>query len=232
MATGKEEQRTVTPAEAMQRIKELAERRENSRVIIALVGAPGAGKSTFANAVVNLLNEEEEASAQLFPMDGFHLSNAELERIGKRQHKGRIDTFDAYGYLACGRRIANAYQQEDVFVPIYSRIVHEPIAAGLCINRNTRLIVSEGNYLLDASEPWCHLVNVFEEIWFLDADPQILEERLVARHAHENMDSAQARDWCATVDMPNAQRIATSRDRADWCFTPAKLDLSQSGHYH
>ena len=34
------------------------------------------------------------------PMDGFHLTNAELERLGRRDRKGAPDTFDARAYAA------------------------------------------------------------------------------------------------------------------------------------
>lgn len=81
-----------------------------------MTGAPGAGKSTLTAAVVSALAH----AAVLVPMDGFHLANAELERLGRRERKGAPDTFDGAGYvalLACLRRA----EAESVYAPAFCR---------------------------------------------------------------------------------------------------------------
>jgi pantothenate kinase len=69
--------------------RELAE--SGRRRILGIVGAPGAGRSTVAAALVRELG----AGAVLVPMDGFDLAQAELERLGRADRKGAPDTFDA-----------------------------------------------------------------------------------------------------------------------------------------
>ena len=41
------------------------------------------------------------------PMDGFHLADAALDRLGRFHRKGAADTFDGWGFLAMLRRIAS-----------------------------------------------------------------------------------------------------------------------------
>jgi len=76
----------------------LAER-AGGRAIIGIAGAPGAGKSTLALRLVAALADRGVGVAHV-PMDGFHLADAALERLGLRQRKGAPETFDAFGYLA------------------------------------------------------------------------------------------------------------------------------------
>ena len=66
------------------------------RRLLGIVGTPGAGKSTLCAALTAGLGDQ----AALVPMDGFHLANQELLRLGRRGHKGAPDTFDADGYAA------------------------------------------------------------------------------------------------------------------------------------
>ena len=58
-------------------------------------------------------------------MDGFHLSDAALDRLGLRDRKGAIETFDAAGYLALLRRLrAEADRLEAEFTrDIVNRLV-------------------------------------------------------------------------------------------------------------
>ena len=47
------------------------------RYIVAIAGPPGAGKSTFAQALLLLL-KEKSIQAKIISMDGFHLDNSIL----------------------------------------------------------------------------------------------------------------------------------------------------------
>lgn len=79
-----------TFADLLARARRLAE--SNTRSILGITGAPGAGKSTLAERLVNALGP---ALAVLVPMDGFHLSEEVLHSKGSRPRKGAHDTFDA-----------------------------------------------------------------------------------------------------------------------------------------
>lgn len=74
------------------------------RRVLGITGAPGSGKSTLGETIVSALGDQ----AVLVGLDGFHLANAELDRLGRRARKGAADTFDAAGYVNllryCARR--------------------------------------------------------------------------------------------------------------------------------
>src|ERR1700756_3399865 len=110
------------PASARIRARELIQR--GGRTLLGLVGPPGAGKSTLAAA----LQAEFADVSQVVPMDGFHLANVELERLGRRGRKGAPDTFDSAGYVALLRRLLAQPDDEIVYAPEFRREIEEPIA--------------------------------------------------------------------------------------------------------
>jgi pantothenate kinase len=74
------------------------------RRLLGLTGPPGAGKSTLSAQVLAAF----PGRCVVVPMDGFHLAQAELERLGRADRKGAPDTFDAAGYVALLRRLRGA----------------------------------------------------------------------------------------------------------------------------
>ena len=112
------------------------------RRILGIAGPPGGGKSTVSRAVVAELGE----LARLVPMDGFHLAQAELVRLGRRDRMGAPDTFDAAGYAALLARLRG--DEPVVYAPEFRREIEEPIAGAIAVPRTTPLVVTEGNYLL------------------------------------------------------------------------------------
>jgi pantothenate kinase len=155
------------------------------------------------------------AAVQVVPMDGFHLANSELERLGRHSRKGAPDTFDAAGYVNLLRRLKNQAADEVVYAPDYRREIEEGVAGALPISAQTPLIVTEGNYLLLPEAPWNQVPEVVDETWYL-AVPQALRiERLLARHMKFGRTRQQGLDWIASTDEPNAVRIAQCQHRAD-----------------
>lgn len=116
------------------------------RVMIAIAGAPGSGKSTIAECVVDALNAGEGVSAALFPMDGFHYDDAVLEEMKRRPFKGAIDTFDAHGLRHMLERL-KANEDDVVAVPVFDRAIEIARAGGRLIPQSVDIIVCEGSYL-------------------------------------------------------------------------------------
>jgi len=143
------------------------------RKILGIAAAPGAGKSTLAQAIQAQLGD----AVQVVPMDGFHLANSELVRLGRRGRKGAPDTFDAPGYVSLLHRIQNQRADEVVYAPEYRREVEEAIAGAIAVLPHTQLIVTEGNYLLLEDAPWCQLADVLDETWYLDVPDDLREGR-------------------------------------------------------
>jgi pantothenate kinase len=193
------------------RIEELAA--GHDRVLLGITGSPGAGKSTLAAALAEALRTRGLPVAWV-PMDGFHLADAELDRLGRRERKGAIDTFDGYGYLALLRRIASE-AGNTVYAPTFDRTIEQPVAGAIAVEPATRVVLTEGNYLLDESEPWGEVRRTLTEVWFCDVPDDVRRRRLVDRHIRFGKTPAHARQWVDEVDQRNAERIEAARRLAD-----------------
>lgn len=180
------------------------------RRLLGLVGPPGAGKSTLAGALAQHLG----ARAMVVPMDGYHLANVELARLGRSGRKGAPDTFDAAGYVALLQRLRVQPPGEIVYAPEFRREIEEPIAGAIPVLPETPLIITEGNYLLLDEAPWSAVAGLLDECWYVEVDDALRLERLVARHMRFGRSEAQARDWVERTDEPNARRIAATKHRA------------------
>jgi pantothenate kinase len=200
------------PASARTRARDLIKR--SGRALLGLVGPPGSGKSTLAAA----LQAEFADVAQVVPMDGFHLANVELERLGRRARKGAPDTFDSGGYVALLRRLLAQQDDEVVYAPEFRREIEEPIANAIPVFSRTQLVITEGNYLLLDEGPWAEVKSLLDEIWYVDVDDALRVDRLTQRHVQFGRSADEATAWVAGTDEPNARLIEASRARASFVF--------------
>ncbi len=184
------------------------------RRLLGIVAPPGAGKSTLAAAI----KAEFMAAVQVVPMDGFHLANSELARLGRSSRKGAPDTFDAAGFVHLLRRLKAQAPDEVIYAPDFRRDIEEAIAGAIAVPADTRLIVTEGNYLLLDDQPWQQVRQIADEIWYLDVIESVRHARLLARHIRHGRTPQQAQDWISATDMPNAKRIEQTRRHAHWCL--------------
>ena len=183
------------------------------RRILGLTGAPGAGKSTLAEVLVEALGE----AAVLVGMDGFHLANRELVRLGRRERKGAPDTFDSDGYAALLERLRDAKPPdgETIYAPYFDRALEESIGSAVPVPPQASLIVTEGNYLLLDGGGWARARAAIDAVWFLDVPDELRQTRLLNRHTQFGKAPDEAERWMAAVDEPNAELIAAGRVRAD-----------------
>ncbi len=193
----------------------LAQRIEESahpahRFVLGIAGSPGSGKTTLARAVARAVGPH----AVHVPMDGFHLADATLERLGRRERKGALDTFDGWGFVALLRRL-RAETDHVVYAPSFRREVGEPIAGEIAVTPDHRIVIVEGNYLLVDAEPWAGVRDLLDAAWFCAAVDAVREARLVDRHQHHGRDREAATAWAREVDGANAVLIEASADRAD-----------------
>jgi pantothenate kinase len=189
--------------------------RPGGRTLLGVTGSPGAGKTTLAESLVARVNAECGAgTAAHLPMDGFHLANATLDRLGLRRRKGAIETFDGWGFVALLERVRHDVDHT-VFAPAFDRDVDEPVAGEIAIEPSARIVVVEGNYLLSEAEPWVRVRGLLDETWFCDADDGERMSRLVHRHTAFGRSPEAARAWATEVDGENARGIERTRDRAD-----------------
>lgn len=214
--------------------------RPGRRALLGIAGSPGSGKTTLAERLVRELNGDGSPWVAHVPMDGFHLADIELDRLGRRDRKGAPDTFDAAGYAALLGRLRDEGAEsgttardgggsgddegdaEDgvVYAPGFERTLEQPIAGAVPVPRTARLVVTEGNYLLLRDAAWERVRSHLDEVWFCALDETERVRRLVARHEEFGKDHEAALAWVLGTDQRNADLVAATRDRADLVVEP------------
>jgi pantothenate kinase len=212
------------------RIEELADRARaltetGSRRILGIAGAPGAGKSALADRLVTLL----AGRAVRVPMDGLHLADAELSRLGRLGRKGAPDTFDAYGYAALLRRLRAAEPGVTVYAPAFDRTIEQPVAGSIPVGPAVPLVITEGNYLLLDAQPWCQLRALLDEAWWIDIEDATRVQRLIRRHIAYGKPPEAAARFVHDSDEPNARLVASGRSRADLIVTADAAETPAGG---
>jgi len=180
------------------------------RHVLGIAGGPGAGKSTLAQELVAALGSD----AAHVPMDGFHMRQEKLEALGTAADKGMPHTFEGAAFAAFLARLRDATGDE--VAPGYSRRIEDVVEGAIAIPGATRLLVTEGNYLLLTSAPWRPVRRLLDVAVFLDVPRDIVQARLLKRHAAEGLFTA-ARNHAHVerVDLANYDLVARSRSRAD-----------------
>ncbi|MGW0210742.1 nucleoside/nucleotide kinase family protein [Streptomyces sp. NPDC003233] len=196
--------------------------RDDRRAVLGITGSPGAGKTTLAEHLVRALNADGPPWVAHVPMDGFHLADVELDRLGRRDRKGAPDTFDAAGYAALLRRLRED-TGEVVYAPGFERVLEQPIAGAIPVPPAARLVVTEGNYLLLTEGSWARVRPCLDEVWFCETDEDQRIRRLIARHEEFGKDHETAAAWVLGTDQRNAELVATTRGRADLVVPAAAL---------
>jgi pantothenate kinase len=188
---------------------------DRRRVVLGIAGAPGAGKSTLADALLDAVSRAAgpEWVAHV-PMDGFHLADVQLDRLGLRPLKGAPETFDAEGYAALLRRLVEE-PDSCVYAPGFERSLEQPLAAALVVPPEARLVVTEGNYLLLPEARWQRARAALTEVWFVTGDDDQRRSRLVERHVTFGKDPDDALAWVEGTDEANAALVAAAAGVAD-----------------
>lgn len=195
-------------ADPLARARELVAR-ANGRVVLGISGAPGSGKSTLARQLAGAIDD-----AVVVPMDGFHLADVELDRIGLRHRKGAPETFDGWGYAALLRRLREE-RGHSVLAPAFERDLEQPLAGAIAVEPHVRLVITEGNYLLLDRPEWRAARGNLDEVWHLRVDDALRRERLIARHVRFGKSPDAAAHWVDQVDEPNARLVEETAAMAD-----------------
>ena len=179
-----------------------------SRRFIGVTGAPGAGKSTVAESLVAQL-----ADAALLPMDGFHLPQARLRELGRRERMGAPDTFDVDAFL---RTLAYlTISGGPVFAPGFDRTLEEPVPDAIVIQPERATVIVEGNYLLHDAGGWEQVGPLLDVVFLVEVPDGIRQSRLIDRHIRFGKTPEAARAWALGPDEQNARLIAATAPRAD-----------------
>ena len=194
----------------------LAERAKGGgRVIAALAGAPGSGKSTVAERLCAALNAGQAGLAAVLPMDGYHYDDLHLVPAGLRPRKGAPETFDVGGLYHTVTRL-RARDEDFVAVPVFDRDIEIARAGARMIAADVPIIIVEGNYLLLEQEPWSRLRPLFDVAVLVDVPEPVLRERLTARWQHYDLTPEEIAWKLDGNDLPNGRFVMDQSRGADF----------------
>lgn len=189
---------------------------KRQRFVVAIAGPPGAGKSTLADELATALKTLSE-SAEVLPMDGFHMDDDVLRAKGLLARKGAPETFDVRGFLDIVRAVKTA--GGEVLVPVFDRSRELAIAAARIIDASTRFVLVEGNYVLLDQAPWSALEREFDYSILISPPVTVLEERLMNRWRGYGYSEDDARVKTEGNDLKNGALIREHCRLADIVLT-------------
>jgi pantothenate kinase len=185
------------------------------RAVLGIAGSPGAGKSTLVERLLARISERKgDGWVAHIPMDGFHLADEQLRRLGVLERKGAPETFDPKGYAQLLERVA-VETDGPVYAPGFDRTLEQPLAAALVVLPTARLVITEGNYLLLEHPAWQRARRAMDRVWFVTGEEALRIERLVTRHVEFGKSPEAAHAWVAGTDQPNADLVSPTAATAD-----------------
>lgn len=184
-----------------------------TRAILGIAGAPASGKSTLATQLLDELQRRRPGSAVAVGMDAFHLGHRVLVARGATDIKGAPETFDAAGYVHLLRRIKT--EAGPIFAPEFVRDLEDSLANVVEVGPGTRLVITEGNYLLLPTERWAAVRDLLDDAWFVHLDADERRRRMVARHERHGHDREAAVARTHGNDERNAQLVDAAQNRPD-----------------
>ena len=197
---------------------------EKNRYLLGICGPPGAGKSTLAEWIVAEWNRHHANEAIIVPMDGYHLSNEELQLRKLLPLKGIPETFDAVSFIDKLSQLAQ-FPDKDHYCPRFERSIEASIEDAIRVSSAHKLVVVEGNYLLLESSPWHKIKNILSEIWYIDAEEKLLLPRLLLRHQSGGKSAEAASKKVNSTDLPNAKLVDSCKSRASRILSATNLQV-------
>ncbi|MCF6327470.1 MAG: nucleoside/nucleotide kinase family protein [Devosiaceae bacterium] len=200
-------------------------KKPDERIIVAIAGAPAAGKTTIASDLCDMLNQKSAGSAAILAMDGFHFDNSVLKARGILAKKGAPQTFDADGFTAALERVRAGNQ--NVAIPVFDRQMDLSRSGASVIDAAVEIIIVEGNYLLLEHSQWAQSALHYNLKIFIEVPLSILEERLIKRWISYGFDPVAAKERAQQNDLVNAKIVLQESQPADIVISPLNGYQSQ-----
>lgn len=203
----------------------------SSRLLIAISGIPGSGKTSIATRLVNGINQHYAQAhsnatgnvAAAVSLDGYHLTRAQLAAMADSAHafarRGAAFTFDAVKFAALVRVLREPVGEGEgkraatIYAPSFDHAVKDPVEDDVPIPPEVRVVIFEGNYLNLDKEPWNKACEMMDELWFVDVDFDTARKRLVKRHLQAGIAQTEeeADKRAVENDLVNGEEIVNNR---------------------
>ncbi|KAH8801439.1 phosphoribulokinase/uridine kinase [Xylogone sp. PMI_703] len=181
--------------------------------LVSIAGAPGSGKTTIANKLVDLLKEENALYtlqqdpapfAVSISIDGFHYPRSTLDGFPNRtvayMRRGAPWTFDIGGILTFINHLRQWADQgnkdrppgavgETLRAPSFDHAIKDPVPDAITIYPGTSIIILEGNYLLLDEDGWRNIRDLIDLSIFIDVDVGEMRKRVAKRHVTAGIES-------------------------------------------
>lgn len=194
------------------------------RLIIAIAGPPGSGKTTIANQVASIINSLSPKSPKtiVISADGFHLPLATLRKLPNASEalarRGAPWTFDGHAAVSFVRKLKANSRHQLVLAPTFDHAIKDPVADGILIEADVDVCILEGNYLLCDEPPWDEIASLVDDKWFVHVEPDLACMRVASRHLAAGIETTMegAVYRAKTNDLLNGEFIQSkSRGRYD-----------------
>ncbi|KAL7933865.1 P-loop containing nucleoside triphosphate hydrolase protein [Trichoderma chlorosporum] len=194
------------------------------RLIVAVAGPPGSGKTTIANKVVDIINSSTSKSPKtiVISADGFHLPLAALRKLPNASEalarRGAPWTFDGRAAVSLIRKLKADARSQPVLAPTFDHAIKDPVSDGILIDADVDVCILEGNYLLCDEHPWDEIAELVDDKWFVHVEPDLACQRVASRHLAAGIEPTMERavHRAKTNDLVNGEFILSkSRGRYD-----------------
>lgn len=189
--------------------------KKKSRIIVYLAAPPGVGKTTTALFLEQLSQQTEGIHPiQAIGLDGFHYHQDYIlshtlcvdgHEVPMKDLKGCPETFDVEKL----HQKLSALITGDIKWPIYDRTRHDVIEDHLSITGD--IILLEGNWLLLNEGRWAELTTYCDDTVFVEAQAELLKERLIQRKIQGGLTLSAAQDFYERSDSKNIARVLNCR---------------------
>lgn len=125
--------------------------------MIAIGGMPGSGKTTLSQTMVDAINARQGSLnpaspplAAFVPMDGYHLTRAQLsampDPVTAHARRGAEFTFDGHGFfkLVEALRAPLTTESGTIYAPSFDHAVKDPKEGDIAVGVEQRVVVFEG----------------------------------------------------------------------------------------